>query len=142
MNHGTPRIFEQGPLLKPLLASAAFPGVFTPVEIDSILYADGGILNNFPVEPLLGQCKQIIGVFCNPVPQIKSEQMNTSLQVLERAFHMGMAQTSLKKFELCDLVISPSKLSEFSTFSINHIQEVHDIGYEAAKENLKNSPFS
>ena len=49
---GTERVFDEGQLIKPVLASAAFPGLFTPVLIDEIPYVDGGVLNNFPVEPL------------------------------------------------------------------------------------------
>lgn len=47
---GTERIFNEKELIKPILASAAFPGLFTPVIIDNIPYVDGGVLNNFPVD--------------------------------------------------------------------------------------------
>ncbi len=49
---GTLKIFHEGELIRPVLASASFPGVFTPTEIDGSYYIDGGTLNNFPVEPL------------------------------------------------------------------------------------------
>ncbi|EPR72379.1 UPF0028 protein YchK [Winogradskyella psychrotolerans RS-3] len=49
---GTSKMFSKGQLIKPIIASVSFPGVFTPTEINGQFYVDGGTLNNFPVEPL------------------------------------------------------------------------------------------
>ena len=40
--NGRLEVFQEGPLIRPLLASAAFPGVFAPVEIGDGYYVDGG----------------------------------------------------------------------------------------------------
>ncbi|MBK9152412.1 MAG: patatin-like phospholipase family protein [Saprospiraceae bacterium] len=53
--------FHSGELNKPILASCAFPFVFSPVWLDGQCLSDGGIINNFPVEPLIGKCQKIIG---------------------------------------------------------------------------------
>jgi NTE family protein len=41
--------FHEGPLLEPILASAALPAVYPAVEIDGVRYLDGAILNDVPV---------------------------------------------------------------------------------------------
>lgn len=41
--------FDKGPLMDPLLASCAMPGIFPPVVIDGALCIDGGVANNIPV---------------------------------------------------------------------------------------------
>jgi NTE family protein len=41
--------FSDGPLLDPVLASAALPGVFPAVEIDGEHYLDGGLVNSIPI---------------------------------------------------------------------------------------------
>lgn len=41
--------FSSGPLLEPILASAALPGVLPAVEIDGTKYLDGAILNDIPI---------------------------------------------------------------------------------------------
>jgi NTE family protein len=41
--------FGEGPLVEPILASAALPAVLPPVEIDGIRYIDGAVLNDVPV---------------------------------------------------------------------------------------------
>lgn len=43
-------VFCQGDLGNAIRASMTFPLYFKPVEIDSVLYFDGGIYNNFPVD--------------------------------------------------------------------------------------------
>lgn len=43
------RWFDEGPVMEPILASAALPGVFPPVWIDGEAYIDGGVVNNVPV---------------------------------------------------------------------------------------------
>ncbi len=42
--------FTDGPLVEAILASAAVPGVFQPVEIDGEHFVDGGIVNSIPIE--------------------------------------------------------------------------------------------
>ena len=53
-------ITEEGEVIRPMLASAAFPGVFTPMKIADSYYVDGGALNNFPVDIIKNYCDQII----------------------------------------------------------------------------------
>lgn len=134
---GRSRVFQEGPLIRTLLASSAVPGVFSPVEIDDSLYSDGGITNNFPVEPLLASCDRIIGVFVNPLKQVTAHELRTSFAVLERAFSMDRTSHSIRKFDDCDLVISPESLAAFGTFSTQHVDEIFRIGYEAAQRKLE-----
>jgi len=48
---GAERVFTSGSLVEALLASAAMPGVYPPVEIEGRLYTDGGVANNVPIAP-------------------------------------------------------------------------------------------
>jgi len=43
-------VIDQGPLVPALLATTAIPGVFPPVVRGDTLLADGGLLNNLPVD--------------------------------------------------------------------------------------------
>ncbi|WP_106817546.1 patatin-like phospholipase family protein [Janibacter massiliensis] len=43
------RWFDEGPLVGPILASCAVPGLFAPVEIDGLHYLDGGLVHSIPV---------------------------------------------------------------------------------------------
>ena len=133
---GKCKFFNKGQLILPLLASAAFPGVFSPIKIDEAIYADGGIVNNFPIEPLMTDCDKIIGVYAQPLKEVKPADLKTSFAVMERAYYISRASKSMQKFNDCDLVISPNSLNQYGTFSMNKIEEIYQIGYDAANVEL------
>lgn len=122
--------FQSGNLNKPVLASCAFPFVFSPVWIGDDCYSDGGIINNFPVEPLIGKCKTIIGVYVNPVQEIQPHELKTSLRVLERAFSISTGNIPYLKFKHCNIMIEPKALSKFNLFDRKNIYKMYEIGYE------------
>ncbi|MCU1455275.1 MAG: Patatin [Acidimicrobiales bacterium] len=49
LTEGAETWFAQGPLIDPILASAALPAVYPPVEIDGVKYLDGAIVNDVPL---------------------------------------------------------------------------------------------
>jgi NTE family protein len=121
--------FSSGSINKAVIASCAFPFVFSPVLWNDTYYSDGGIINNFPVEPLLGRCKSIIGVYVNPLNEIHISELNTSLKVLQRAFSISTSTAPYLKFQHCDVVVKPIELSKYSLFDRRNIQQIYDIGY-------------
>jgi NTE family protein len=46
---GAETVLSTGSAVEALLASAAIPGIFPPVEIDGVAYVDGGVASNTPV---------------------------------------------------------------------------------------------
>lgn len=44
------RVFDSGPLIPAILASASVPGLLPPTRIDGEHYIDGGIVNSIPIE--------------------------------------------------------------------------------------------
>ncbi|PJA36602.1 MAG: patatin [Candidatus Zambryskibacteria bacterium CG_4_9_14_3_um_filter_42_9] len=131
--HGRVKTFSEGPLIKPLLASSAVPVVFSPIEIEGILYSDGGALNNFPVEPLAGNSTHIIGVNVHPLKDTKPEDIRSSLRVMERLFHLTIHHHTVQKYHLCNIVVAPQGLAGFSTFERGHFDEIFELGYKAAQ---------
>lgn len=134
---GTLEIFSKGQLIKPVIASASFPGVFTPTEINGSFYIDGGTLNNFPVEPLKNECDKIIGVYVNPLKKIRIEDLKHSYSVVERAFKIKVASESMLKFPDCDLIIYPEALINYGAFGMNNIDTIFNLGYTTTKKVLE-----
>ncbi len=134
---GTLKVFHKGELIRPILASAAFPGMFTPVKIKGDYYVDGGTLNNFPVDLIKGFCEYIVGVYVNPFDKVKIEDLKHSYNILERAYKIRSTRDSESKFIDCDVLISPQDLSNYSTFSIKDMDTIFKLGYDATKEALK-----
>ncbi|KAA3624299.1 MAG: patatin [Flavobacterium sp.] len=134
---GSLKIFYEGELIRPILASASFPGLFSPVEINDSHYIDGGVFNNFPVEPLKPVCDKIIGIYVNPVKKVGIDKLKHSYNVVERAYKLKSAADSILKFKQCDLVISPTDLSLFGTFDMKYTDAIFDIGYNETKRVLE-----
>lgn len=136
---GTLKIFNHGELIKPVLASAAVPGLFAPVLFKKGYYVDGGTLNNFPVDLIKKYCDQIVGVYVNPFEKMKKSDLKHAHNVLERAYHIMVANETVLKFEECDVLIRPERMADFSMFSLKNMDTLFELGYESAKEALINS---
>jgi NTE family protein len=135
---GNLKVFNTGPLIHPVLASSAFPGVFTPVAIDGVYYFDGGVIDDFPVEYLLDSSDFIIGSYANPLSEVSMESLKYSYQVVNRAYEINLHSQLLSKSQLCDIFICPEALSQYGTFSMNSAPEIFAIGYQEAQKELVN----
>lgn len=66
--------FAEGPLVEPILASAALPSVYPPVDIDGVRYIDGAVVNDVPISRAveLGARRLYVlhvGSFDRPLPE-------------------------------------------------------------------------
>jgi NTE family protein len=119
--------FSTGDLSRSIMASSCVPLVFKPISINGTQYIDGGVLNNFPIEPLIGQCDKIIGIDVN---SIKKEEKEISIKnILDRSFHLALSTSMRSKIEKCDLFIQPPNMSQFGMFDMKKIQKIYDYGY-------------
>lgn len=132
----TCRFFSAGSMIRPLMASAALPPVFSPMEIDGTLYVDGGIMNIFPVEVLVDQCDKIIGSFVNPLRRIDKKYLNTTRRVSQRALDLRFYSDSKNKFRYCDFLVEPRLLSRVGLFDRSSMKKAFKIGYEAGIKNM------
>ncbi|MAN59682.1 MAG: patatin [Flavobacteriaceae bacterium] len=129
---GRNKIFQSGPVVDAILASSAFPLMFSPYDIKGTLYADGGIVNNFPVEPLLDKCDFIIGVYVNPLQKIEPSKLTNTYRVSERVYQIATRYSSLLKLERCHYVLMPQVLEQYGTFDMKKANTIYNIGYEEA----------
>ncbi len=136
---GTLKVFKRGELIRPILASAAFPGLFAPIKIENGYYSDGGILNNFPVDLIHDHCDQLVGIYVNPFEKVVIKDLKHSYSIMERAYKIRMAKDSLEKLKDCDLIIYPKALTKYKTFYKKDIDSIFNLGYKVANEALKKS---
>lgn len=129
-------VFTSGPLIRPLLASASIPMLFTPTPFAGTLYADGGILDNFPTRPLAGRCRVTLGVYASPLHRVEAKSLDNSWTVTQRAIEIGMYLASSRRFRHVDLLLCPQALDGYSTLDPKRHSEILDIGYRAALERI------
>ena len=137
---GKAEYFDSGDLYKPLLASCAVPFVFAPVEINECLYVDGGVMDNFPLEQLLGKCEKIVGSFLgNPGPMTRKD-VSSKLKISSRVTELIMYSASRPKFPLTDLTIE-HPLQTYSYFDQKKMEEIYQVGYEYCCNNIVSETF-
>jgi NTE family protein len=130
--NGQLEFFHTGELIKPLLASAALPPVFSPIEINDNLYSDGGILNNFPIEPLRISCKKVLGSFVNPLTNIEKHDLKSTLGLIQRVYHIGLDAKDLVKLHQCDYIFLPPDINRIGVFESKSVRKAFEFGYRHA----------
>jgi len=120
--------YNEGPLLPPLLASSAVPIVYRAVEYRGRQLVDGGLLNNLPVEPLVGQPNlRVVGVHCNPINQ--EADIPTFRRLVERTLHLAINANTAARKSQCHLLLEPPELRHYRPLSYKRGAELFDIGY-------------
>jgi len=127
--------FNDGELVKSLLASCCLPGLFKPIIINGHMFVDGGILNNFPVEPLVGNCDLIIGVTCNHLAPVT--EIHSFGQMVDRAAMLATNSGLDAHKRLCDVVIEPHGLGTYGIFDTSYAEYIYMIGYEEGLKALE-----
>lgn len=130
--------FSEGDIVKPILASSCMPVLFVPMHIEDKRFVDGGIINNLPVEPLLGRCDVIIGAHANPTN--KKFRVAGIRSMIERTFHLAIATNVKERIHHCDIFIEAPELARFTIFDMKNAKEIFQIGYKHAKAVLEASP--
>lgn len=134
---GESRIFSEGELIQPIVASCSVPIVFSPMEIDGHFYVDGGLFMNFPVSVIRKDCIKVIGVDVSPVIPMKYDK---SLKyMIERSMNYMVGANSALERCHCDYLIESKSISQYSIFDLKHADIIYKKGYELACDYLESN---
>lgn len=128
----------KGPLITAIQASSCIPGVFKPIMIDDQMYVDGGVLNNFPIEPLLTDCDFIIGSSCNHLKT--TNKLTTFKSLISRAVTMSINKDMEQKAAFCNMMIEPQDMGLISTFDTKKAETIYWLAYEETLKTIKKNP--
>ncbi len=130
-------ILRKGYLPRAVTASGALPSLFSPVVIDSTLYVDGGVVNNYPVDEVRAMGADIIiGVDVQDTLRTR-EDLQTALDVLVQINNYRTIEVMKQKIQKTDVYINP-KIDDFSVVSFDEGQKIIEAG-ESATEALSES---
>ena len=129
LNSGKYEIISKGKLIDFILASCAVPLLFKPIIINNCLYVDGGLTNNFPIEPLLICCSKIIGV--NVSSHNEKSKINGLIEITERCLQLSIWNTIKDRINKCDVIVDIDNAPNYSMFSIKKSEELFKIGYDS-----------
>ncbi|MGZ6888121.1 MAG: patatin-like phospholipase family protein [Acidimicrobiia bacterium] len=135
-------VLSSGPALDAVLASAAIPGVFAPVEIDGVAYMDGGVVSNTPICHAVALGADVIWVLSAGYACALTEPPHGALAMGLHALTLLLHQqlmSDVERFEsaaelhvippLCPLEVSPADFA--------HSRELIDRSFRAAEEWLE-----
>jgi len=124
-------LLNKGNLVQAMMASAAFPSLFTPVEIDGNLLVDGGVVNNYPIQEVrnLG-ADIIIGVDVQD-DLMKRKNLKNATRILVQITNLQSIDKMKNKVKDTDVYIKPD-IRDFGVISFDRGEEIIRKGEEAA----------
>ncbi len=131
MQSGDAVILSDGPLAQAVRASMAIPGVFTPVEINGRLLADGGMVQNIPVETVHSMDADAIIAIELHLPPGDIGQLGSLTGVLSRAIDVMIVQNERHSLALADEKISVD-MKGFWVTDYSRVDELIKLGYTSA----------
>jgi len=124
-------LLDRGYLAQAMLASSAFPSLFSPVEIDGKLLIDGGVINNYPVEEIRKMgADVVIGVDVQDDLKDRNS-LKDATRILVQITNLSMIKEMKEKLELTDIYIKPD-VSSYGIISFDQGREIIKKGEEAA----------
>ncbi len=131
MLRGEGVVLHDGSLAQAVRASAAIPGVFTPVELDGRILADGGMVQNIPVETVLNMDADAVIAVELRLPPGDRTQLETLTGVLSRAVDVMITQNERRSLLLAKAKVSVD-MSGFSVSDYSRVKELIQLGYKTA----------
>lgn len=136
VNTSRPELITKGDCIHAALASASLPFVFRSYENNGMDYIDGGLLNNFPIDPFLYKDYAILGCDVNYLGETK--EVKKMIHFVERTIRMALFQNVRLREHFCDFLIEPEKTSEFSTFDFKKSRLLYELGYDKTLSEMEN----
>ena len=134
LSSGEAVVLREGHLPEALRATMAIPGIFTPVDLNSRLLVDGGLVNNLPTDVVKSMgADTIIGVKLRlPVPNI--DELRTLPSVVRQTMNIAILENERRNVQLADIEVTV-QLLERGLMNFNDVDALIATGYQAAAKN-------
>jgi Predicted esterase of the alpha-beta hydrolase superfamily len=129
-------VLREGILPEAMRASMAIPGIFSPVEKDSMLLIDGGIINNYPVDIVREMGADIvIGVLVSRDYKTIGKNRGTVIEVIEQLGLFIAKEKRDRNIANTDILITPDLHSyKMMDFEASAIDSIIQRGEQAARK--------
>jgi NTE family protein len=132
LNTGRQHVFHDGSLALAMRATMSLPGIFTPVHSGNNLYADGGLLNNLPVDVAQGMGAQLTVAVYLQTASFNAQQPLSTFSVLGQSLSVMIAANELKSMQMADVLVTVP-LDKYTALDYDKAAEIIRLGYEAAE---------
>jgi NTE family protein len=128
-------VLDKGSVKDAVMASSCIPGMFIPVEIEDQLLVDGGLVENVPSKAIKEfDIDKSICINLNAKHSYRKPK--GVVEVLLNTFDIMVNRLTDVQLEDADIVIQPD-LSKYNVLNTSQIKDLIEVGYKAAKEDLK-----
>ena len=131
MQSGDAVVLRDGPLAQAVRASMAIPGVFTPVQLKGRMLADGGMVQNIPVETVRGMDADVVIAIELHLPPGDISQLGSLTGVLSRALDVMITQNERRSLPLADAIVRVD-MKGFWVTDYSRVEELIELGYKSA----------
>jgi NTE family protein len=129
---GKEHVFRSGSLGLAMRATMSLPGIFAPVRTDNAIYADGGLIDNLPVDVAKQMGADLtLAVYLQTAP-LNPEERLSSLGVLGRGISVMIAANELRSMQLADIMVSVP-LQDYTAMDYSKSNDLIQKGYDAAQ---------
>ena len=125
-------VFRQGSLSLALRSTMSLPGVFSPVRWEGHIFADGGLMDNLPVDVAQSMGADLTLAVHLETTKLDPKATLSSFGVLGRSVSVVVAANELRSIEKADILISVP-LAGFDSLAYNRSEELIKMGYQAAE---------
>lgn len=126
---------KSGSLSQSLRATMSIPGVFSPIEIDGKILADGGLVNNIPTDVVKAMGADIV-IVVNIETQPGNRDVLASLPgVLAQTINISTLDNSRRSLRQADFIIAPN-LEKYSISDFTSSKEIIQLGYAGAEQKV------
>jgi len=128
---GKPHVFRDGSLSLAMRSTMSLPGIFSPVKSGNHLFADGGLLNNIPIDVAKDMGAEVtLGIHLEVAPLDPNVTL-ASFGVLGQSISVMIAANELRSMEQADVLVTVP-LQKYSTVDYNKADAIIKAGYDAA----------
>ncbi len=125
-------ILKEGRVAPAVRASCAFPGVFTPVEVEGRVLVDGGLINNLPVAAARELGAEYVIAVDLSAPLVGHRKPPANLMEMWLMSLGTLIRNTNREASLADVVIRP-EVGEFNWVELSRAAEILDRGRLAAE---------
>jgi NTE family protein len=129
---GKKYVFRSGNFATAMRSTMSLPGFFLPVHVDGHVFADGGLLDNLPVDVAKEMGADItLAVYLETQPMSPTESLS-SFGVLGKSISVMIAANEVHSMEMADVLITVP-LAKYDTMDYNQADDLIKAGYAAAQ---------
>jgi len=126
-------VLDEGPLAPAIRASAAIPGLFSPVEINGRLLVDGGIVDNLPAEQVKSMGARYVISSDVSHSGVNAKKPENPFEIMLSMVYIMQSRAALPNEDASNCYIRPM-VAQYSSWGFKDVPQVTEAGREAARQ--------